>query len=243
VAGDDPFAAGRRALPTELALTPSPQPVFTDTQASVVVTATRRFVTRTAQVGTEPVAGLPVELLAARVTTASPGPIAPTGATGTTGADGTATIAVPGAHVPRLSLASVSRPAGGAIPVQTPGTFLLTTYVRMTATAERLPSGRLRISGTISPAQPGRKVRLDRRLERLCHGVDPGARITPSSLDTPPGCADRWTQDPLATAAVSPDGASYEIEAATPADVYRVSLGFAGGADVFAGETAQLTAP
>jgi hypothetical protein len=70
-----------------------------------------------------------------------------------------------------------------------------------------------------------------------------GALVTPSTVDTPAGCADRWSQNPLATAAVSADGASYAIDAATPADVYRVSLDFAGGADVFEGETAQITAP
>ncbi|MCW2982828.1 MAG: hypothetical protein JWR63_398, partial [Conexibacter sp.] len=49
VAGDDPFAAGaRRTLAPDLALTVTPQPVFTDSAPSAVATLTRRTVTRTA---------------------------------------------------------------------------------------------------------------------------------------------------------------------------------------------------
>jgi hypothetical protein len=243
IAGGDAFGSGERLLAPELALTVSPQPVFTDTAAAAVVTATRRHVTRTAQVGSEPVAGLPVELLSARLTQTAPAPPAPTGATATTGVDGTATIAIPGTPVPRLSLSAVSRPAAGGVAVQAPDSVLLRTFVHLTATPERLAGGRLRITGTISPAQPGRKVRLDRWLERVCNGAQRGTVVTPSSADTPAGCFDRWTEDPLATAAVSADGASYALEAATPSDVYRVSLDFAGGADVFGGETAPITAP
>jgi hypothetical protein len=243
VSGDDPFSGAPRTLPTELALTVAPQPAFTDTPPSATVTAVRRRVTQSAQVGTDPVAGLPVQLLSARLTAAEPGPLTPTAATGTTGADGTATIAVPSTPVPRMSLGAASRPGAGAIGVQTPDAFLLQTFVRMTGVPERLPDGRLRITGTISPAQPGRKVKLERRIQRVCEHVVSGGLITPSTVDTPAGCIDRWSQDPLATADVSADGASYAIEAATPADVYRVSLDFAGGADVFPGETAQITAP
>ncbi|MCZ4494091.1 MAG: hypothetical protein JWP53_3022 [Conexibacter sp.] len=243
VTGTDPFAAGDRVLPIELAMTISPQPTFTDTPPSAVVTAARPHVTRTARVGSEPAGGVAVDLLTARVTTAAPTAPAPSGASGTTGNDGTVTIGVPGTPVPRMALAARSRAGTGGFVLQTPDTILLPTFVRMTATPERLADGRLRITGTISPAQPGRKVKLERRIERACQHVFGGALVTPSTVDTPAGCADRWSQNPLATAAVSADGASYAIDAATPADVYRVSLDFAGGADVFEGETAQITAP
>ncbi|HEX5922732.1 MAG TPA: hypothetical protein VFY45_02795, partial [Baekduia sp.] len=97
---------------------------------------------------------------------------------------------------------------------------------------------------TISPAQPGRKVRLDRRLERVCNQRQYGpALVTPSSVGVPAGCFDRWTQDPVATATVSADGASYTIDAGAPAGTYRVSLDFAGGAAVYAGETAAIEVP
>jgi hypothetical protein len=243
VSGDDPFSGAVRTLPTELALTASPQPTFTDTPPTATVTATRRRVTQSAQVGTDPVAGLPVQLLTARIAAAAPGPLTPTAAIGTTGAGGTATIAVLGTPVPRMSVGAASRPGAGAAGVQTPDALLLQTFVRMTAVPQRLPDGRLRITGTITPAQPGRKVKLERRIERVCEHVVSGGLVTPSTVDTPAGCLDRWSQNPLATADVSADGASYAIEAATPADVYRVSLDFAGGADVFSGETAQITAP
>jgi hypothetical protein len=243
VTGTDPFAAGERVLPIELAMTISPRPTFTDTPPSAVVTAARPHVTRTARVGSEPAGGVAVDLLTARVTSATPTTPAPSGASGTTGNDGTVTIAVPGTPVPRMALAARSRAGTGGFALQTPDTILLPTFVRMSATPERLVDGRLRITGTISPAQPGRKVKLERRIERTCQHVFGGALVTPSTVDTPAGCADRWSQNPLATAAVSADGASYAIDAATPADVYRVSLDFAGGADVFEGETAQITAP
>ncbi|HMJ34209.1 MAG TPA: hypothetical protein VK501_09845 [Baekduia sp.] len=244
VAGSDAFASGERLLAPALALTVSPQPVFTDTPASAVVTAARRSVTRTAQAGSVPVGGLTIELLSARLTQSAPTAPAPTGATATTGADGVAAVAIPGPAVPRRSLGAVSRPGSGGVAVQTPDTFLLQTFVHLTATPERLADGRLRVSGTISPAQPGRKVRLDRRLERVCNGQQPMSTVvTPSTADTPAGCVDRWTQDPLATAAVSADGASYSVAAATPAGVYRVSLDFAGGADVLPGESPAITAP
>jgi hypothetical protein len=42
---------------------------------------------------------------------------------------------------------------------------------------------------------------------------------------------------------VSADGASYTIDAASPAGTYRVSLDFAGGAAVYAGETAAIEVP
>jgi hypothetical protein len=247
VAGGDAFAAGERLLAPRLTLAVTPQPVFIDTAPSAVLTATRARVTRTAQLGTVPVSDLPIELLAAPVPSAEQRPAVPTptGATGTTGADGTATIAIPGAPFTRRFLAAVSRPAAGAgAPVQTADAAYVQTYVRMTATAERLAGGRLRVSGTITPAQPGRKVRLDRRVERVCTNVVSGPIVSPSAADTPKGCADRWTQDPLTTAAVSADGASFVLEtAAAPAGAYRVALDFAGGADVYAGETATFDVP
>jgi hypothetical protein len=247
VAGDDPFAVAQRVLAPELSLTAAPQPVYVDSAPSAVATLTRRTVSRTAVVGTAPVAGVPVELLSTDVVS---GPVnqsapTPTGATATTGADGTATIAIPGTPRWRLLLAAVTRPiVEGAVSIPTSQNLNITTYVHMTASAERLADGRLRVTGSISPAQPGRKVRLDRRLERVCNQRQYGpVLITPSSVGVPAGCFDPWTQDPVATATVSADGGSYVLDASAPAGVYRVSLDFAGGAAVYAGETAAVQAP
>jgi hypothetical protein len=247
VAGDDPFAVARRTLAPELSLTITPQPVYVDSAPSAVAMLTRRTVSRTAVVGTAPVPGVPVELLSTDVVSGpvNQRPPAPTGATATTGADGTATIAIPGTPRWRLLLAAVTRPiVEGAVPIPTSQNLNVTTYVHMTAGAARLPDGRLRVTGTISPAQPGRKVRLDRRLERICDQRQFGPTlITPSSVGVPAGCFDRWTQNPVATATVSADGASYVLDATAPAGTYRVSLDFAGGAAVYAGETAAIEAP
>jgi hypothetical protein len=247
VAGDDPFAVAQRVLAPELALTVAPQPVYADSAPAAVATLTRRTVSRTAVVGTTPVAGMPVELLSTDVLSGrvNQRPPVPTGATATTGADGTATIPIPGTPRWRLLLAAVTRSiVGGAVPIPTSQNLYVTTYVHMTAGAVRLPDGRLQVSGTISPAQPGRKVRLDRRLERVCNQRQYGPTVvTPSSIGVPAGCFDRWTQDPVATATVSADGASYTIDASAPAGTYRVSLDFAGGAAVYAGETAAIEVP
>jgi hypothetical protein len=241
VAGDDPFAVAQRVLAPELALTVAPQPVYVDSAPAAVATLTRRTVSRTAVVGTAPVIGMPVELLSSDVVSGpvNPTPPTPTGAMATTGADGTATIPIPGTPRWRLLLGAVTRSiVGGAVPIPTTQNLYVTTYVHMTAGAARLADGRLQVSGTISPAQPGRKVRLDRRLERVCNQRQFGpAVVTPSSVGVPAGCSDRWTQDPVATATVGADGASYVIDAGAPAGTYRVSLDFAGGAAVYAGET------
>jgi hypothetical protein len=247
VAGDDPFAVARRTLAPELALSVTPQPVYVDSTPAAVAQLTRRTVSRTAVVGTAPVAGVPVELLSTDVLSGpvNQRPPAPTGAVATTGTDGTATIPIPGTPRWRLLLAAVTRPAAaGGVAIPTNQNLNVATYVHLTAAAVRLPDGRLRVSGTISPAQPGRKVRLDRRLERICNQRQYGpVLVTPSSVGVPAGCFDRWTQDPVATATVSADGSSYVLDAATPAATYRVSLDFAGGAAVYAGETAAVEAP
>jgi hypothetical protein len=245
VAGSDPFAGGSRQLAPELSLTVAPQPVFTDSAPAAAATLTRRTVTRTAQVGAPaPVPGVAVELLSA--TTAPPAP-APTGALGTTGADGTATIAIPGSPTPRRFLAAVTRPAAGGVAIPTAEQVYLQTYVHMTATASRLADGRLQVTGTISPAQPGRKVRLDRRLERVCHAnaVTPGTIKGPQQLGVPAGCFDSYTQDPVTTADVSADGTSYTLvaPASAAAGTYSVSLDSPTGPPVYAGQTAGFDAP
>ncbi len=247
VGGDDPFAVAQRTLAPELLLNVTQQPVYVDSAPTVLVKLRRRTVSRTAVIGYSPVAGVPVELLSTDVVSGpvNQRPPAPTGATATTNSDGAATIPIPGTPRWRLLLAAVTRPvAEGAVSIPTSQNLYVTTYVHMTASAARLPDGRLRVSGTISPAQPGRKVRLDRRLERICNQRQYGPTlVTPSSVGVPAGCFDRWTQDPVATATVSADGASYTIDAAAPAGTYRVSLDFAGGAAVYAGETAAIEAP
>jgi hypothetical protein len=198
-------------------------------------------VNRTTQLGTVPVPGVVVELVrvdgVGEETTRHP-----TGALGTTDADGRFDIPIAGTPRPRMVYSAITRPSAGQGIQVSPGfpAYVL-TYARMTATAQRLPDGRLRVTGTISPAQPGRKVRLDRREERVCNpGTFIFGRPSPSTADTPAGCADRWSQNPLTTADVSADGTSYGFEASIAAGTYRVALS-APGADAYLGETAAFT--
>jgi hypothetical protein len=249
VAGSDPFAGAgaTRTLSPSLALTVAPQPVFVDTAASAVATLTRQTVSRTAVVATAPVAGVPVELYAYTATDlrASPLPAPqPTGLTATTGADGTASIPVPGPAAPFRFLAAATRPAAGGVPIPTAQSVYLQTYAHVTATTTRLADGHLRVTGTISPALPGRKVRLDRKERRICNNVatTPGSVRQPSQAGVPAGCFDAYTQDPVTTAPVSAGGASYTIDVNAPAGTYVVSLDFAGGANVFPGQSAPVDA-
>ncbi len=247
VAGQDPFTTAHRTLSPELSLTVAPQPVFVDTPSPrAVASLVTRTVSRTAVTGSTPVPNVGVELLQAVPTSIRQNPPAPapTGVTATTGADGTATLAIPGAPQPFRYLAAVTR-TGVAIPTSV--TTYLQTFARLTATATRLADGRLRVSGTISPALPGRKVRLDRKLGRACTPfvTSPGSVRSPSQAGAPAGCVEQFTQDPVTTAAVSADGASYELTApaSAAAGTYRVALDFAGGALVFPGESAAFDAP
>jgi hypothetical protein len=248
VSGDDPFASGTRTLSPELSLTVAPQPVYVDTAASAVATLARRSVSRTAVTATAPVAGVPVELLLSTPTDpqAAPPVPAPTGRRASTGVDGTATIAIPGPVAPYRFLAAVTRPTGGTgVAIPTTQSTYVPAYAHVTTSATRLADGRLRVTGTISPALPGRKVRLDRKLDRACgpNVTQPGRTISPSQVGVPLGCVDRYTQNPVATAPVSADGASYAIDATGPAGTYRVALDFVNGALVFPGESTGFSAP
>jgi hypothetical protein len=117
----------------------------------------------------------------------------------------------------------------------------------MTVTTQRLADGRLQVSGTIRPAQPGRTIRLDRKLEQVCNqGIRiPGQVVTPQQVGVPAGCFDRYTQDPVAIADVSADGGSYTLvaPASAPAGTYSVSLDSPRGASVYAGQTAGVAVP
>ena len=250
VAGDDPFSGATRTLVPEVSLTVAPQPAFADSAPSAQIGVTARSVSRNTVYGTSPVPGVPVELLSAVPTAPrAPAPTPqPTGGTATTGADGVARIAIPGPAVPFRYLAARTRPQGsGGVAIPTDVVTYMPSYAHMTATATRLADGRLQVSGTISPALPGRKVRLDRKLDRICNpnAVTPGRTVSPSQAAAPAGCFERFTQDPVATAAVSADGATYAVVApsSAAAGTYRVALDFADGALVFPGESAPFDAP
>jgi hypothetical protein len=250
VAGQDPFTTARRTLAPQVAITVAPQPVYVDTAPRADVAVTRPFASRTAITGRAPVAGAAVELLMSVPTDlrAVPAAPAPTGATATTGADGVARIAIPGAAAPFRYLAATAQ-VGDAprVAVPTDTTTFLRTFAHMTASATRLADGRVQVTGAISPALPGRKVRLDRKQRQVCNAyvTVSGTPISPSQADAPAGCVDDYTQNPVATADVSADGASYTViaPASATAGTYRVALDFANGALVFPGESAPFAVP
>lgn len=243
VDGDDPFGPRSRVLAPTMAFDVLPSPLYADETARGAGRLSRRRVNRTTQLGTVPVPGVVVELvridgLGTPTTTRHP-----TGATGTTDADGRFDIPIAGTPRPTMVYAAITRPTAAQGVQVAPAFFTYATvYVRMTATAQRLPDGRLRVTGTIAPAVPGRRVRLDRREERVCNaGTTIVGRPSPSMIGVPAGCVDRYSQNPVATADVSADGTSFTIDADAGPGTYRVSLNLAG-ADAYAGETVAFTA-
>ncbi len=162
----------------------------------------------------------------------------PTNAFGTTDANGAYDIPITATPPPRLTYTATTRTPSGVEARPASATYVL-TYARLSAAASRLPDGRLRVAGTITPALPGRKVRLDRSLGKLC-AQNPAFAGRPTPSNPNPACGERWTQDPIATAEVSPDGSTFAIETSTSPGTFRVALDFAGGANVYAGETAPF---
>ncbi|HEX6388257.1 MAG TPA: hypothetical protein VFZ89_02385, partial [Solirubrobacteraceae bacterium] len=239
VDGGDPFV-GTRLLTPRLTFDIAPAPLYVDQSAQGVGRLSRARVSRTTQLGTVPLAGVRIELVRVDGFTTPNVTRHPTGVLATTDGDGGYVLPIGGTPRPRMVYTAITRPTSG-VQVQPADATYVVSYVRMTTSAQRLPDGRLRVTGTITPAQPGRKVRLDRRLERVCNaGIFP-TRPTPSTVDVPSDCADRYTQNPIATADVSADGASFAIEAATAPGDFRVALDFAGGAEVYAGESARFS--
>lgn len=252
VAGQDPFTTPHRMLAPDVTLAVTPQPLYVDSAPVATVTVDRRIASRNGvSAGRSPVVGAAVELLLS-VPTDQQAPLPapqPTGATATTGPDGVARIAVPGAAKPYRYLAAVARPAAGAdVPIPTSVITYMPAYARITATAAtRLADGRLQVTGTISPALPGRKVRLDRKLGRVCgqSAVTPGTTVAPSQSQAGAGCFERYTQDPVTTADVSADGATFTLVApsSSPAGTYRVAADSPAGTLVFPGDSVPFDAP
>lgn len=224
IAGRDPFAPGHRLLPAHFTAQVVPAVAFADAPAAVLTTVTRLEVARDRVLGRRGVANVRV---------AGSPPLGPAAATD---GSGHASLALPDPLPPRLT-ATVSASVDGATLRST--VALTRVFAHVSARTSRAADGRLTVSGTIDPPQPGRRIRLDRRLGRSCgHGADVPPP-SPSTAATPAGCIDAYTVQPLATGAVSEDGATFELHAdGLPAGaICRVSLDFAHGLPVYAGET------
>jgi hypothetical protein len=241
VDGQDPFAADRLLVPT-LSLRAAPEIVYADTPLVLSGVLARRRVDRARVLAQVPQPAVPVTVSSAPASDgASPftplGAVVPTGAAG----DWSATIAAP---VPPDTGYLAAAGAPGAIPAVSGATPFLSVWVRMAVTsAVRSAGGDVTLTGTISPPQPGRHVRLDRRVSRTCNLASGASGATPSTVGTPKGCSDRWTPSTAAaSAAVSADGATFSVTRHGPAGVYQAVLKPID-APSYEGETAQVKVP
>ena len=203
---EDPWGAGSRLLPPQLTLT-APREVFADEDATFTGALFRKRVSRTAELGREPVRGVAVTLTDDGRST---------GRTGTTDPSGRWSATIPAAALPTVLEPGATSDVGST--PQTDGSYL-PVFARITMTAEREADGRVRFRGTLPAPQPGRKVRIDRRDDALC------ARMRPPVA---PADCQAFTQDPVTTGVLSADGSSFEVTApaGTAAGAFRASLDF-----------------
>ncbi len=237
VVGADPFTGTHTTTPS-IALDLQPQPIYVDTDVTATAKVTRRKVSRTAQLGTVPVAGAQVTLKGAQINPDSPPPFEPVG-TAATDASGRAVFTLKAPLSPRPEY--TAQLTDHDVTISPDDQTLPQVFVHLDSTASRAADGTVTVSGTVTPPQPGRKVKLEKRGQRNCRTAYLGAAtLSPSTED--PKCADFWSQNPLAVADVSADGRTFTVSASgQTAGVYRVSLDAAGGSlTVYQGESTAL---
>ncbi len=208
-----PFSSAERALAPALTIgAPSDAgtAVFGDPFA-LSGRLTRTIVSRGSVVRREPVAGVTVRLLR-RVTDASqPGlheGFEPTPATTSTGADGSWSIALaaPPAQ-PWFSAVTEGQPTRTFAGRGTVGT--VSARVTLTVTGGSF-------AGTVTPAQPGRTVKIQRLTKRTCQTATNGQRF----------CNDTWAA--VADAPLNAAGTGFAASVASPAPgIYTAALPFA----------------
>jgi hypothetical protein len=212
-ASASPFSAAPRTLTPRLTISaPSdtvPGPLWTDPFVlSGRLTAT--VVAGGRVVATEPVAGVPVALLARVDDPAAPGlheGFAPTGTSTATRADGTWSIALPDPPS-KPWFSAVTR--GPGVPTYAGRGTVGTVQARITLDVRGSA-----FSGTVTPAQPGRVVRLQRLASRHCE----------TTVSGQPFCQDVWTD--VAPAALDAAGTGFAATVADPAaGTYRAALPF-----------------
>ncbi|MCW3016819.1 MAG: hypothetical protein JWO02_3911 [Solirubrobacterales bacterium] len=240
VAGSDPFAPGTRLLPPVLSMLATPTIVYADTPLQLGGTLVRRRATRTRVLGSVPLGGVPVALSTAILGPRGSSAFSPTGTVVDTRADGSWSVTLTPPHIPRTGYLTTAG-APGTINVGAPAALYPSIWVHMTVTsAARSSDGVVTVSGTIDPPQPGRVVRLDRRVALKCNLPYALPGTTPSTIDTPANCLDIFTRPTAATTPVSADGTRFTVSRPGPAGFYRATLDVPGSAALYAGETAQV---
>jgi hypothetical protein len=160
---------------------------------------------------TDPIAGVPVALLARVGDPAQPGlheSFRPTGITVTTDADGrwSTTLASP------PSQPSFSAVAGSAA---VPPTYAGRGTAGAVSARISLTVSGTSFAGTIAPAQPGRTVKIQRLLSRTCKTAQSGQRF----------CDEKWAT--VGEAAVDATGTAYSATVAAPQPgIYTAVLPF-----------------
>lgn len=238
VSGSDPFASASRTLPAVLTLKEASPILYADAPLELTGTLLRPRATRAKLLDPAPVTGATVDLSGGTLDKDGQTDFAPNGMQATTGADGSWTVSIPSPHPPRGGFLATTGTLGKPGRAGTTAVYP-TVFARMAVTSSSRTDGNVIISGTISPAQPGRKVKLDQRTKRSCStAVGDPSYVSPSTVDTPKGCVDLFTT--VGTTTVSADGASFTITKPAAAGSYRVSLNFAGADPLVSGETAQV---
>jgi len=208
-ASADPFGPDARPLAPRLVLAtpydiqdPAAQPRAAQPLA-LSGTLTRSVVRRGELVGSEGLAGVPIELRRAALL-ATPGQqrYQPTGLTTTSGAAGAFTVTVP-APLPSFSSFLVHTRGSGVPAVAAPVNVNARADVTLSPSAPAAPSGGpVTFSGTVDPAQPGRTVKIQRLIRATCQ-TGPGGR---------PFCQEEF--ETIADAPLTADGRSFSVTAA-----------------------------
>lgn len=209
-ASADPFGPDARRLAPRLTLeapedTQDPAAQHRATQPLTLSgTLTRRVVRGGEVVGTEPVAGVGVELQRDADSSDTPGAerYEATGLTATTGADGAFAVTVP-APLPSSS-SFLARTAGpGVATIAIAVVVNAKADVALSASATAVPSGgRVTFSGTVDPSQAGRTVKIQRLTKRSCQKAVDGRTFCQEDFET------------VADAPLAADGRSFSVTAA-----------------------------
>jgi hypothetical protein len=213
-ASASPFSSVPRTLTPRLTISaPSdaqvPGPLWTDPFV-LAGRLTRSVVARGALLRDDPVAGVALELLARVADPAAPGlheAFAPTGTTATTGADGRWSVTLPDPPS-KPWFSAVTR--GPGVPTYAGRGTVGTVSARITMTVSGTS-----FAGTVTPAQPGRTVLIQRLASRRCQTAAGGQQF----------CQDSW--DDVAAAPLSVSGTAFAAAVAAPAPgTYRAALPF-----------------
>lgn len=224
-----PFSRRQRALLPTLTLGAPDGPVAFGDPYVLSGRLSRKVVSAGRVVRTDPLPGVPLELLRV-VQTIVPGMFVsertePTGILVTTDAAGRWSYTVPSPG-PSPWFTAVTRAA------QVPATYAGRGDAGFVEARITLAHSTTTFAGTVTPGQPGRTVRIQRLAARVCQTAATGQRF----------CADRWTT--VASAALSGAGTTFSATVAAPQPgTYRAAIlreDLAGDATAYPGASTEI---